>query len=139
MQMALLAILSNAAEAIESQGLIRIICRQEVMTEERAKAFAGLVPGIYVSLTVRDNGKGMDDETRSRVFEPFFTTQFFGRGLGMAAVYGIVKNHAGWISIESQVDQGTAVCIYLPAVGSMKETTILSQAPMQKAKQGSSL
>jgi two-component system cell cycle sensor histidine kinase/response regulator CckA len=117
MQMALLAILSNAAEAIESQGLIRIICRQEVMTEERAKAFAGLVPGIYVSLTVRDNGKGMDDETRSRVFEPFFTTQFFGRGLGLAAVYGIVKNHDGWISIESQANQGTTVCIYLPAIG----------------------
>ena len=139
MQMALLAILANASEAIEAQGLIRIICRKEVMTYERVKAFAGLVPGIYVSLTVKDNGRGMDEETRSRVFEPFFTTQFFGRGLGMAAVYGIVKNHAGWISIESQVDQGTAVCIYLPAVGSMKETTILSQAPMQKAKQGSSL
>jgi signal transduction histidine kinase len=66
-------------------------------------------------LAVADNGKGMDDETRRRVFEPFFTTHFPGRGLGMAAVYGIVKNHDGWIVIDSQVDQGTSVCIYLPA------------------------
>jgi two-component system cell cycle sensor histidine kinase/response regulator CckA len=129
MQMALLAVLANALEAIETQGLIRIICRKEVMTDEKVKAFAGLVPGTYVSLTVRDNGKGMDEETRNRVFEPFFTTHFFGRGLGLAAVYGIVKNHDGWISIESHVDQGTAVCIYLPAVDSMEKTTLLSQSP----------
>ena len=89
------------------------------MTHERTAAFAGLVPGSYVSLTVADNGKGMNEKTRRRVFEPFFTTHFPGRGLGMAAVYGIVKNHAGWISIESQVDYGTVVCIYLPAVDSM--------------------
>ncbi len=136
-QMALLAILANASEAIETQGLIRIICRKEVMTDEKVNAFAGLVPGIYVSLTVRDNGKGMDEETRSRVFEPFFTTHLPGRGLGMAAVYGMVKNHDGWISIESQVNQGTTVSVYLPAVGLMEETTMLSQSPMQKAQQGS--
>lgn len=119
MQIALLAILANASEAIDKQGVVRITCRRELMTNERIKAFAGLAPGIYVSLTVADNGKGMNEETRRRVFEPFFTTHFPGRGLGMAAVYGIVKNHDGWISIESQVDHGTEVCIYLPAVGSM--------------------
>jgi PAS domain S-box-containing protein len=127
LQTALLAVLANASEAIETQGHIRIICRKEVMTEEKAKAFAGLVPGTYVSLTVRDNGKGMDQETQSRVFEPFFTTHFFGRGLGLAAVYGIVKTHGGWISIESQVDQGTAVCIYLPAVAAMEQTVLHPQ------------
>jgi signal transduction histidine kinase len=58
----------------------------------------------------------MDEATRSRVFEPFFTTKFKGRGLGMAAAYGIVKNHNGWISIESKLDGGTIVRIYLPAV-----------------------
>jgi signal transduction histidine kinase len=119
MQMALVEVLTNASEAIETQGLIRIICRKEVVTAERVKAFAGLVPGIYVSLTVADNGKGMNEETRSRVFDPFFTTNFLGRGLGMAAVYGIVKSHDGRISIESQADQGTVVRIYLPVVDSM--------------------
>ncbi len=95
------------------------------MTHERAAAFAGLAPGSYVSLTVADNGKGMNEETCRRVFEPFFTTHFPGRGLGMAAVYGTVKNHAGWVSIESQVDQGTVVCIYLPAVDSMENATMV--------------
>ena len=81
-------------------------------------------PATTSALSVKDNGKGMDEETRHRVFEPFFTTHFPGRGLAMAAVYGIVKNHAGWVSIESQVDQGTVVCIYLPAVDSMENATM---------------
>jgi signal transduction histidine kinase len=116
MQMALHAILTNASEAIETKGLIRIICRKEVMTDESVKPFSGLAPGIYASLTVEDNGKGMEEETRSRVFEPFFTTHFPGRGLGMAAVYGIVKNHDGWISVESQLGMGTIVKIRLPVL-----------------------
>ena len=139
MRMALHAILSNASEAIATHGAIRITGRKEVMTDQRAKAFAGLRPGTYVSLTIADNGKGMDTETRDRVFEPFFTTHLPGRGLGMAAVYGVVKNHDGWISIESEVNQGTAVCIYLPAAGSLEQATMLSQLPMKQAQQGASI
>ena len=118
MQWALLAILANASEAIETQvhGLIRITCRKEMLTDEGVKAFSGLTPGIYVCLAVEDNGKGMTEETRKRVFEPFFTTHFPGRGLGMAAVYGIVKNHDGWISVESQLGVGTSVSVWLPAL-----------------------
>lgn len=115
MQIVLLAVLANASEAIETQGLIRVTCRKEVLTDEAAKAFSGLAPGIYACLTVEDNGKGMKEETRNRVFEPFFTTHFTGRGLGMAAVYGIVKNHEGWISVESQLDVGTTVTVRFPA------------------------
>ena len=114
--MVLSILLSNAAEAIESEGHIKIACRNELITKEDAKAFPGLLPGPYVSLTVEDNGRGMNEEIKRRVFEPFFTTKFLGRGLGLAAAYGIVKNHGGWISIESQPDRGTSVCIYLPAV-----------------------
>ena len=114
-QMALLAVLANASEAFETQGVIRIICRKEVLTDEGVKAFSGLTPGSYAYLTVEDNGEGMKEETRNRVFEPFFTTHFSGRGLGMAAVYGIVKNHEGWISVESKLGMGTTVAIWLPA------------------------
>ena len=135
MQMAMRAIMANASEAIEADGLIRITCRKEVMTEQRAKDFAGLRPGIYASLAIGDNGRGMDAETRGRVFDPFFTTNFPGRGLSMAAVYGIVKNHNGWISIESAVNQGTLVCIYLPAVGLIGESVALSPSPMQNVRQ----
>jgi len=75
----------------------------------------GLSPGRYVCLSVEDHGRGMDEETRRRVFEPFFTTKFQGRGLGMPAVYGIVRNHQGCVSVESALGKGTIVRIYLPA------------------------
>jgi len=116
MQMMLSSILKNSAEAIEGKGRIRIITRNEEIDEEFAKSHLDLKPGPYVSLTIQDDGKGMDEETRSRIFDPFFTTKFQGRGLGMAAVYGIVKNHDGWITVDSQLDKGTMVRIYLPAV-----------------------
>jgi PAS domain S-box-containing protein len=116
MQMVMSAIISNASEAIESTGCIRIISRNEKITEENAKDHGGLKPGPYVSLTIEDDGKGMDGETKKRVFEPFFTTKFQGRGLGMAAVYGVIKNHDGWISIAAELNQGTTVRFYLPAI-----------------------
>jgi len=137
MQMALLAIVSNASEAIASAGRIRIVCRKEVMSAARVKDFPDLMPGCYVSLMVEDNGRGMDEETCRRVFEPFFTTHFPGKGLVMAAIYGMVKSHKGYISIESQVGQGTTVCLYLPAYETMEETIQLSQPPERKAGQGS--
>ncbi len=116
MQLVLSAILNNSAEAIEGKGRIRIITKNQEIKEEFAKAHPGLKPGPYVCLTIADSGKGMDEETRSRIFEPFFSTKFQGRGLGMAAVYGIVKNHGGWISVDSQLGKGTVVRIYMPAI-----------------------
>lgn len=116
MQMVISAILFNASEAIRGRGRIRITCRNEMITDKIAKDFPGLKPGPYVSLTIADDGKGMDEETRSRIFEPFFTTKFQGRGLGMAASYGIVRHHDGWISIDSEIGKGTTVRIYLPAI-----------------------
>jgi PAS domain S-box-containing protein len=119
MQMVMSAIISNASEAFDSTGCIRIMSRNRKITEENSKDFGGLKPGPYVSLTIEDDGKGMDEETRKRVFEPFFTTKFQGRGLGMAAAYGIIKNHDGWISIASELNQGTTVRFYLPAISEM--------------------
>ncbi|MFO7688269.1 MAG: response regulator [Desulfobacterales bacterium] len=119
--MVLSILLSNAAEAIESEGHIKIACRNELITKEDTKAFPGLLAGPHVSLTVEDNGRGMDEETKKRAFEPFFTTKFQGRGLGLAAAYGIVKNHGGWISINTQLERGTSVCIYLPVISKGEE------------------
>ena len=116
MQMMLSAVLSNASEALEGEGRIRISTRNEKIDEEPAKTIPDLKPGSYVCLTIKDEGKGMDEDTRSRVFDPFFTTKFQGRGLGMAAAYGIIKNHGGWISLDSELGKGTVVRIYLPAV-----------------------
>jgi PAS domain S-box-containing protein len=116
MHMVLLAVVTNAAEAIEGQGQIIIRTSNKEIDDGVAKYNPGLKPGRYACLTVQDDGKGMDAETKHKIFEPFFTRKLKGRGLGMAAVYGIVKNHGGWISVESQLGKGTVVRIYLPAV-----------------------
>ncbi len=115
-QMVLSALLSNASEAIEDSGRIRISCCELSIHEEMCRDKPGLMPGFYVKLTVTDDGIGMDEKSKNSIFEPFFTTKFQGRGLGMAAVYGIIKNHGGWISVDSEVNRGTAVNLYIPVV-----------------------
>jgi len=123
MQMVLSAVLVNASEAMEGEGCIRVACRNEIITEEIDGNFPKLSPGNYACLMIADNGKGMNEETNKRVFEPFFTTKAEGRGLGLAAAYGIVKNHNGWISVGSELGKGTVVKIYLPAAEApVKET-----------------
>jgi len=116
MQMALSVILANSNEAIEDEGLIRITAENKYLDEGFTNQHAGLKPGPYVCLTIEDDGSGMDEETRKRIFEPFFTTKFQGRGMGMAAVHGIVRNHDGWISVVSELGRGTKIQIYLPAI-----------------------
>ena len=116
LQMVLSAVLANSSEAIEGEGHIRIACRNKMIKNDTVGGYPGLKTGNYACLTVTDNGKGMNEETGNRVFEPFFTTKFEGRGLGMAAAFGIVKNHDGLISVDSELGQGTIVKIYLPAV-----------------------
>jgi nitrogen-specific signal transduction histidine kinase/CheY-like chemotaxis protein len=115
-KMVLSAVLNNSAEAIEGEGRIRINTRSEEIDEEFVKTNLELKPGPYLYLTVVDDGKGMDEETKSKIFDPFFTTKIQGRGLGMAAVYGIVTNHGGWISADSQPAKDTVVRMYLPAI-----------------------
>ncbi len=120
LQMVLSAVIANAVEAIEGKGRIRIGIGNEVIGTEVAESYPGLKPGFYVRIRVEDDGKGMDEQTMARMFEPFFTTKFHGRGLGMAAVYGIVKNHNGWIGVDSELGKGTVVHIYLPATAGQR-------------------
>ncbi|MBN1850728.1 MAG: PAS domain S-box protein [Deltaproteobacteria bacterium] len=115
LQMVLTALISNASEAIDRKGRIRIILRNQEVDDTFIKDHPTLFPGSYACLTVQDDGKGMDETTRANIFTPFFSTKYQGRGLSMAAVYGIVKNHNGWISIDSEPGKGTSVKIYLPA------------------------
>ena len=110
MQMVLSAILANSNEAIEGKGLIRIAAENKDIDEAFTKQHPGLKPGLYVCLTIEDDGKGMDEETKDGIFEPFFTTKFQGRGMGMAAVYGIIKGHDGAIVVDSEPGKGTVVC-----------------------------
>lgn len=124
LQILMSAVLKNSSEATKGQGCIRIMTRNEEIDASFAANHPSLKPGCYVGLTVEDDGKGMDEKTKSRIFEPFFTTYSQGRGLGMAAVYGIVKNHGGYIYIDSEPGQGTAVRILLPPLETeIKEAT----------------
>ena len=116
LQMVLSAVLSNAYEAVEDGGCIRISVRDVDYTAQDAERPKELKPGSYVCLVVEDDGAGMDETTRARIFEPFFSTKFQGRGLGMAAAYGVIRNHGGWISVESRPGRGTRVVIWLPAL-----------------------
>jgi two-component system cell cycle sensor histidine kinase/response regulator CckA len=131
MQMVLSAIISNSNDAIEGEGRIRISARDVELDMAFVKFHPELKTGAYVSLTVEDDGRGMDEETRNRIFEPFFTTHFIGRGLGMAAVYGIVTNHGGSITVDSELGKGTTVRIYLPAISA--ESTVQRAGAIREA------
>jgi signal transduction histidine kinase/CheY-like chemotaxis protein len=111
-QQVLMNLVINAAEAIGPRGGIVTVATgvREVGPGDAALWRASgrpLVPGRYVSLEVRDDGPGIDAETVDRIFEPFFTTKFTGRGLGLAAVLGVVRGHRGALSVESAAGKGT--------------------------------
>jgi len=106
----------NASDSIADQGKISIETRNCLVDEGYCASNAGFVAGEYVRLSVSDNGCGMSAETRARIFEPFFTTKDLGAGtgLGLATVYGIVKQNGGFINVYSEPGLGTTFTIYLP-------------------------
>ncbi len=116
MDQVLLNLFMNAWQAMPGGGHIYISLENENLSEGDAGAF-DVFPGLFVKLKVRDTGIGMDEATQARIFEPFFTTKERGRGtgLGLASVYGIIKNHGGFIRVESKKGAGASFIIYLPA------------------------
>jgi signal transduction histidine kinase/CheY-like chemotaxis protein len=114
----LLELVGNAIEALgEGPGEVAVRLRTRQLT---AQDLAGMrrgrdcLPGEYAQLEVADTGQGMDDATRARIFEPFFTTKFPGRGLGLAAVGGLVRAHRGILEVDSALGQGTTFHLFLP-------------------------
>jgi PAS domain S-box-containing protein len=110
-------LITNASDAISDAGGSITIGTSLVTpaTPETGAAGTVVVPGTYVAITVSDTGVGMDDETATRIFDPFFSTKFAGRGLGLAAVQGIVRSHRGSIRVESAPGRGTTFTVLVPA------------------------
>ncbi len=122
-QMLLSAVIENAIEAMDQIGTIKITCEKEKIDQTDFEKLKSRFKRDYICLTVVDDGRGMDNEIKERIFEPFFTTGFEGRGIGMSAAYGIVKNHQGFISIDSKVGKGTTVKVFLP-IKTVHKTTL---------------
>ncbi len=123
-QQILMNLVVNAQDAMAGGGTIRVAAERCRVGEERCRVGEEDVveqenarPGIYTRLSVSDTGSGMDERTRRQIFEPFFTTKERGKGtgLGLAVVYGLVRDHGGWIDVVSRPGEGTTVSVYLPA------------------------
>jgi nitrogen-specific signal transduction histidine kinase/ActR/RegA family two-component response regulator len=123
----LLNLATNARDAMPDGGKMSIQVRQAVFDEELASSPKWLAPGEYVCVSVTDTGIGMDEETRRRMFEPFFTTKPAGKGtgLGFAMIYGLVKQHGGFVLVDSELGQGTTVEIHLPSMVTEEAVTDL--------------
>jgi len=109
----------NARDAIAGVGYVRIETRNRTIDRAWSSSQPEAVPGDYVTLTVSDDGCGMDAEVRTHLFEPFFSTKPFGQGtgLGLATVYGIVRQNGGFISVNSEPGGGATFCLFLPRHG----------------------
>jgi PAS domain S-box-containing protein len=123
LEQVLLNLTANAGDAMPSGGTLTLETANADVDAAAARAHPGLSPGLYVVVTVRDTGTGMSEATRLRVFEPFFTTKGTGKGtgLGLATVYGIIKQSGGYVAVESAPGEGTSFSIYLPLAGVEKE------------------
>ena len=113
---AIINLVVNARDAMPSGGTVAIKTVNQTVAKSSALGTAIMPPGEYVHIEVSDTGTGMSQEIQSKIFDPFFTTKPVGQGtgLGLATVYGIVKQSGGFITVDSQVGQGTSFHIYLP-------------------------
>lgn len=139
MQQVIMNLILNGAEALADKAGSVTVTTGIQLLRDTANPFwqitgEELPPGTYLVLTVQDNGQGMDSETVQRIFDPFFTTKHTGRGLGLAAVLGIVRGHRGGIRVYSEVGKGTLFKVLLPVAEgehvAEEETAVAATLPL---------
>ena len=126
MEQVMMNICLNARDAMPDGGRLRIKTEMILLDDSFCQFYPGVTAGTYVVLSISDTGSGMSPEVRERIFEPFFTTKERGKGsgMGLATVYGIVRQHGGFLHVYSEPGQGTLFHVYLPALeNSIAETT----------------
>ncbi|MEP6572297.1 MAG: PAS domain S-box protein [Gemmatimonadota bacterium] len=121
----------NGRDAMPEGGKLVIDVRNAGIDSAFAASHAGMRPGAYVLLSVRDSGTGMNEATKARLFEPFFTTKDKGKGtgLGLSTVYGIVKQSEGFIDVQSELGRGSTFTVYLPRVEEAVESSSTDAPP----------
>ncbi|MCP4151218.1 MAG: PAS domain S-box protein [bacterium] len=112
----ILDIVQNAGDAMPDGGTITIETKHVLLDEQNTLSIPDSKPGRFACISVTDTGCGIDAETQNHMFEPFFTTKVVGKGtgLGLAVVYGTIKQHGGWLNVSSKVEKGTTIKLYLP-------------------------
>jgi CheY-like chemotaxis protein len=118
MEQVILNLVANARDAMPQGGQLRVATEQVTLDEAHARVNPEARAGEFVCLSVSDTGTGIAPEVLPRIFEPFFTTKEVGKGtgLGLATVYGIIKQHQGWLEVSSQLGEGSTFKVFLPAI-----------------------
>jgi len=141
LQQVIINLAANARDSMPGGGSVTIATRSVVLDAIYGETHPEVVPGPYVQLTVSDSGHGMDEETKEHLFEPFYTTKQVGQGtgLGLASVFGTVKQSNGYICVDSEPGRGSAITIYLPEFQGTPEAPTPGPAPRQKKGSGETI
>ena len=134
----LVNLFTNASYAMmEKGGVLEVVLSEKSVDSEDSIRLGDINPGRYIVLKVSDTGSGMKETVKKRIFEPFFTTkeQGKGTGMGLAVVYGIVKDHRGTITVESQLGKGATFEVYLPKIKSRLKKNLAESFPAHKGKE----